>query len=593
MQFETSWFDKNDFKYYERLFDPQTKKSIKREIDNRYEYFKEDLNGDYTTLIGDIRVTRHLGKSKDAQNNYGVTTPIYLNAREHHWSNDNYNKTPRIWYLDIETRALGVPDPQNAPYPIVLIQILDSFSKTMIVLGLREWHEDQEYKLDYPVKYIKFNTEQELLQGYLKVFKALNPLIIYAWNGANFDFPYIYNRLRHFDIDQNLMSNYGAVDYFVNKQGEVKFKAQGHCYYDLMDVYKSFVRSPRSSYALDAIARIELKENKVEHDEFNTFDSFYTGERYTISDEPYKEKYRELIRQGMINRKNLKARQAIDKIDLSKEIEQNEKELIYNINFQFVYYGMIDVVLLKRIDDKLNFSNQLMMIAQMMGVLPSDSTGTIKPWAQYLSNVAMQEKKVMPKKIESDDFDINFLSYDTQQKIRKYFEKNNLPFSQKNSLSLFSDDKALYKQIESELYLIGAYVMPPIKGKHKWVVNFDVNSMYPLLSMATFNMSPEMYVPQEQLPSDLREIVNKYFSGQIDDPKLTLNKEIFEKLNILLKKYNLSMALNGACFKRDKQGIIPRLVTEIYANRKKDKKMMQRYEAQKILIEKILKERGV
>jgi len=123
-------------------------------------------------------------------------------------------------------------------------------------------------------------------------------------------------------------------------------------------------------------------------------------------------------------------------------------------------------------------------------------------------------------------------------------------------------------------------------------VSEDVNSMYPKLSMATFNMSPETYIPQEKLPTDLRQIVNKYFSGQIDDDKFNIPQEIWIKLKELLNKYNLAMAVNGACFKRDKQGIIPRLVTEIYDGRKKDKKIMQQYEAKKVLISKILRERG-
>jgi len=591
MKFETAWFNKDDFKYCVRLFDENTNKSVSKEIGSQYEYFVEDTNGEYCTLIDNIKVRKCYGKSKDAQNHYGVSSPIYHHIRDNYWNNNLYNKTPRVWYLDIETRALGAIDPHNAPYPIVLIQILDSFLKTMIVLGLRDWNADSDYKLDYPVKYIKFDSETELLKGYLKIFKTLNPLIVYAWNGVNFDFPYIYNRLNNLGLNGQSMSNYGAVDSFINKQGEATFKANGHCYYDLIDVYKFFVKAPRSSYSLDYISKVEVKANKIEHPEFNTFDSFYTGEKYTISDEPYKEKYRELIRQGMIKRKNLKARQASEKIDLSNEITQNEKELIYNINFQFVYYGIVDVILLKKIDDKLNFTNQIVMIAQMMGILPSEVLATIKPWSQYLSNVVLQDKKVMPKKVESDDFDLNFVCYDTQQKVMQYLADHNLPRRQKMNLSILSQDKKLMKTVDGELSLIGGYVMPPEKGKHKWVVNFDVNSMYPMLAMASFNMSPETYVPQEKLPNDLKILVNKYFSGQKDVDKLNVDPKILNQITTLLKKYNLSMAINGACFKRDKQGVIPRLVTDIYANRKKDKKMKQRYEAKKVLINKILTER--
>ena len=44
----------------------------------------------------------------------------------------------------------------------------------------------------------------------------------------------------------------------------------------------------------------------------------------------------------------------------------------------------------------------------------------------------------------------------------------------------------------------------PILGSHDWVVNFDLNSLYPHLIMQ-YNLSPETLITDE-LPSDLQEI---------------------------------------------------------------------------------------
>ena len=43
---------------------------------------------------------------------------------------------------------------------------------------------------------------------------------------------------------------------------------------------------------------------------------------------------------------------------------------------------------------------------------------------------------------------------------------------------------------------VGAYVKEPQVGQHKWVMSFDLNSLYPHLIMQ-YNISPETLMPQE------------------------------------------------------------------------------------------------
>ena len=302
-----------------------------------------------------------------------------------------------------------------------------------------------------------------------------------------------------------------------------------------MRVYKNFITDPRTSYSLDSIAEVEVHENKIEHDEFPTFDSFYTGEFYDIAETPFTERIRESIRQRMILRKTLKD---------PKEFQTNESNIIKDINFQFVYYGIRDVVLLKKIDDKLNFSKIISNSAKMMGVLFDDALSTVKPWSCYISNVAFLEKQAMPKREE-----IDLVPY------------------------------------------VGAYVKEPVRGRHKWVMNFDVNSMYPQYSIAGFGMSPETLIPKAKMPPELREIVLKYFTDKTDEQILDIPQEVFDNIIPILKKYNISLCTNGVAFKKDIIGIIPRLVNQIYDQRKKDKKTMHKYEKQLVAIEQAIKER--
>lgn len=537
--FETTFRDGYD--YFERYFNTETNKSESHKIDSKYEYFVPYSFGEYKLITDqNLRLTRLEGTSKQAKDQMGVIQPVYKHIRDTYWKNGTYNLSPRIVYLDIETRAKGEPDPLNAPEQITLIQVLDSKTNQAIVLGLRPWEPEEDYKLECKVKYVHCQDEISLLETFVKVFKAINPVVVYAWNGDGFDFPYLYNRMKNLGLNPNDLSNYGSVKLDIVEDPKThrncfKLNSPGHHFLDLMEVYKRFVLSPRASYALDSISEVELNSHKVDHSEFPTFDSFYTGEAYTISDKPYSERIREQIRQRYIKKNSL--------TEGTQEYNENMSLLIKDINFRFVYYGIIDIVLLKKIDEKRNLSKIIVNISKTMGVNYKDVLGTVKPWSQYISNVALKEGLVMPK----------------------------------------------IEQVEASQYE-GAYVRHPVKGKHKWVLNFDVNSMYPQFSIAGFGMSPENLVPMAKLPMELRDLIQRYFANKSDQEILDIPETVWNEVTPILVKHNLCLTANGTCYKRDSVGIIPRLVNQIYDGRKLDKKEMFKFEQKEVEIEKTLEE---
>jgi len=441
-----------------------------------------------------------------------------------------FNKTTNKWeelkgspYME---RNTGFPIPQKAAEEISLMQIFDSELKTMIILGVREWKHQADYEFDYPVKYIQCKDEVHLLESYLKIFRTMDPLIIYAWNGAGFDFPYIYNRIKNLGMDTDQLSNYGKAKLEQSEfQGrtEFKFKADGHHYIDTMVVYKKFILDPRTSYSLDNIALVELGKQKVDHSEYSTFDGFYTGD-YEIPKNPT---------DAQKSSKIYKAAIAGD-WDEVKELAHSE----------FVYYGAIDTYLIKSLDDKLNFTALMFMIAEKMGVLLSDALGTVKPWSQYILNKSHKDMKIMPERAEHD-----------------------------------------------HPHIVGGYVRDPNAGKHNWVLSVDVNSMYPLLGMVGFNMSPETFVAKHELPPELRDQVLKHYNDQDEWNRFDLPQEEWAKTTALLKHHKLGLGINGAVFKTDEIGMVPAMVQEIYDSRKKAKKTMFLYERRKILISEILKEK--
>ena len=132
-------------------------------------------------------------------------------------------------------------------------------------------------------------------------------------------------------------------------------------------------------------------------------------------------------------------------------------------------------------------------VSEIMGVLIDDTLRTVKPWSQHISNEALKNNKVMPAK--------------------KDVEQPNV---------------------------IGGFVKDPIPGLCKWCMNIDVNSMYPMLSIACFNMSPETYVSLDKAPADLRDLLKSIIKNEQDEEQLlNLDDKTFAKLTSLLQKYDL------------------------------------------------------
>lgn len=93
----------------------------------------------------------------------------------------------------------------------------------------------------------------------------------------------------------------------------------------------------------------------------------------------------------------------------------------------------------------------------------------------------------------------------------------------------------------------GAYVKAPQVGLHDWIMSFDLASLYPNL-MIQYNMSPETLVEQTHI------------SGVSPDNILSSTERLTED--------DVAVVANGTCFRKDKQGIIPEIITELFDGRK-------------------------
>lgn len=540
--FEATYRD--GFEFYERYFCTERNNSFVAKISKQSEYYVPDSRGIYTYLLDETKkLSKRNGNCKESIS-YGKLQPDVVHIRDEYWdkTKSKYNYNPRKWYIDIETTALDKIDVEAVKEELVLIQIFDTTTNTMIILGSKPWNGKSKYNYSFDCKYLNCENEIKLFETFFALIKKMQPLMVLGWNTNGFDYPFLYNRAKKLGFDTNAFSPYSKskLSMFMTDKGmkSYKLEADGVFYLDYLEIYKKYTYTPRASYSLDNIAYVELGERKINHNMYSTFDGFRTGDSYIFpGTTPTDEFELEMYKLQCLYKEN-------------KDIKIKEK-INSLANDLFVHYGCIDTYLVKQIDDKLMLSNILINISSKMGVNIPDSLGTVKPWSSYITNISYLENKILP----NSDVDEN-----------------------------------------ADVAIKGGYVAEPVVGKHKWIISVDINSAYPNLSMRGFNMSPETYIAPRDLPSDMRDINLSFFNDEDEESRFKLyleRPEIFNAYTELAKKHNYCLGINGAVFTRESVGIIPRLVKEIYAERKAQKKEMLKWKQEAETIREELNRRGI
>jgi DNA polymerase elongation subunit (family B) len=199
------------------------------------------------------------------------------------------------------------------------------------------------------------------------------------------------------------------------------------------------------------------------------------------------------------------------RLDYIAEVELGQKKLdhseydtfkdFYTKGWQkFIEYNIIDVELVDRLEDKMKLIELALTMAYDAKVNYADVFYQVRMWDNIIYNYLKKRDIVIPPRNKS-------------QKNEKY---------------------------------AGAYVKEPIPGKYDWVVNFDLNSLYPHLLMQ-FNISPETLVEERH-------------------PTVTVDKILNQELNFEMYK-DYAICPNGAMFRKDVRGFLPELMEKMYEDR--------------------------
>ena len=323
---------------------------------------------------------------------------------------------PKTYFVDIETEIVdGFPKPEEAKSRILTFSIITPERKA-IVLGLEDLSSDEIKKIeddnnkhftgydqDWEFSYYKFKSEYDMVYTFLHKFLPKFPMMT-GWNFINYDWQYIVNRCKRLQIDLKDVAITGSLDKKDSRPLHMGIL-------DYMQLYDKYDRS------------VAVKESNAL--------AFVSG---AVLD-------------------------GISKINYSGSLQD-----LYENDFKkYVFYNVIDSVLVYYIDQKL----------RSMEVLLTLATITRMPLYKAASPVAVTES-LMARKLTELGKRIG-VEYDRED-------------SKKDSK---------YE---------GAFVKQPIVGYYGGVSAFDFASLYPSI-MRQFNISPDSFVEmvEESQIKDRRE----------------------------------------------------------------------------------------
>ena len=514
-----------------------------------FEYYVPDENGYYMGYDGtrlkqvSFNSSYNFFKSRKEIKNVGIKTyemefSIPNKVLYEHFKQGE-SPTLHKSFCDIEVDRKGFEHltvkelVDKACCPINAISIYNDWLDTLFTLMLRpETLTKDEAKTvceRFENTYL-FDDEKDLLNAIITLLEDTD--VFAGWNSTNFDTPYIIRRIENvlgkeytkklcvWDIEPNRKdkkSQFGDVN--------ITYEVYGKWFTDYMELYKKHEQGKKESYSLNSIAELEIGEEKVQHDE-------------TLED-MYRNHYED-----------------------------------------FIKYNRQDTMLVKKLDDKFKYIDIHNRQAHDIRCSLDLTMGTVGWVDQAIINEAHEQGLKIPDRVEGKN---------------KEFDGIVPP---------------------------GAFVPTPKKGLCQHIMSYDMNSLYPT-TMRSINLSPETIVAQVQMTktipymwdkitkNNLYSIKSKKIPNwgtvwagdemwgtleyqdilnQTDDMLEVKFEETGQTITVSAKQLhdtifadgsNLAISAAGTIFRTDKIGLLNRIFTRWYAERKQFKKLMEKFIVQR------------
>ena len=359
------------------------------------------------------------------------------------------------------------------------------------------------------------DTEAELLDVFLTLIEDAD--ILSGWNSSGYDIPYLHNRIiqvlsREHTKRLCLWNKFPRKREFemYGKQN-ITYDLIGRVHLDYLDLYRKHTYHEMHSYRLDFVGEYEVGEKKIAYE-------------------------------GSLDR-------------------------LYNEDFEkFIEYNRQDVMLLVKIDAKLQFIELCNALAHDNGVLLATTQGSVLLIDNAITNEAHDLGLIVPSRRREAEPERSVLSEDDSD-------------SEPNGI-------------------VGAYVADPVQGMHEWIGGVDINSLYPSV-IRSCNMSKETLIGQIRSTATDRLIAHRMqkekrtFADSWNEMFGTL--EYFQVLNREVSMLTVDfedgttaelsgdeiyqwifenpskpmiLTANGTIFDASRDGVVPGLLARWYSERK-------------------------
>jgi DNA polymerase elongation subunit (family B) len=489
---------------------------ILKEYPARYVLYYPDNKGKFTDISGN-RVTRVMvsnaaafDKERRIHNNKRLCESDYrpLNRCLEEQYGGQEAPNLHVAFFDIEVaydKVKGFADPSDPFNNVTAITTYLGWLDRNITLVIKPDEMPVNQAAEIAGKFddtILCDDEKQMLEMWLDLIQDAD--VYTGWSSEGFDIPYLTNRITRV-LGKELTRKMCLWDQFPTKRYFEKYGKEletydpiGRVHLDYLELYRKYNYHEMHTYRLDAIGEYEIGEKKI----------------------PY---------EGTLDQ-------------------------LYNNDFEkFIAYNRQDVVLLKKLDDKLKFIELTNLISHANTVGLRATLGAVAVTDQAVINEAHRLNMVVPDRPRRGD----------------------------------SEDNAA----------AGAYVAVPKQGMHEWIGSMDINSLYPSLIRA-LNMSPETIVGQvrqTRTNEGIREFkeagkgIAEFWEGKFAcfEYESVMNREIgtseivdwadgtsSEMSSAEVYDYvfhggkPLMISGNGTIFRYDTKGVIPGLLERWYAERK-------------------------
>jgi len=404
---------------------------------------------------------------------------------------DTPSVTHREVFFDIEIEIGGALTPEyikKAPKPVTSIALWDKQLDDWKIIIL-----DKDNNIEHTVdkqgrEVIPVKRESDLLEKFLNTLEEIEPDILIGYNSDYFDIPYLYYRIKNTLGDRyaNRMSPIKIVQEQTWNE-DVPIRIAGVTSLDYMRLHKKYSFKDEPSFKLDALGEKYVDQKKIEYE-------------------------------GSLDR-----------------LFAEDKE-------KFIEYNFVDVLILKKLDEKFQYINLTKNLAHKGKVLYEEVYLSSKIQDGAISSWLLSENIIPPNK------DLN-------------------PLTKKN--------------------YAGGYLFCPKTGIYNYMFDEDLTSLYPSIIMS-LNIGKETYVGRvldlyddrnNRLGlNDLEKIVNEDPEKEMPVENLQRKQNYMKVKDVIdtIKKNNLSVTANGVMFRTDKPSTLNVILDKWFDERVMYKKAMKK-----------------